>query len=61
MADSSQEPPVSPYRQDTDPGPRLGTVRTCELCERRKRCFARYGLAACRACHRDLLPAKGML
>jgi hypothetical protein len=61
MGDSSEEPPISPYARDTDPGPHPGEQATCELCEHTRRCFEEYGLVACQRCQQELLPEGGVL
>jgi len=49
---------ISPYRRDAHPGPTLGEVMRCELCEHEAQCFEQHGFTACRDCHRDLLPGE---
>jgi hypothetical protein len=56
----SEERGITPYRQNTDPGPRVGHHAMCELCENERRCFSRHGLVACRDCHHDLLPGSSV-
>ncbi|PSQ00509.1 hypothetical protein BRC89_01865 [Halobacteriales archaeon QS_4_70_19] len=65
MADVSgtgdRESTINPYRRSNDAGAQPGTDTTCELCGDHCRCFHRYGLTACRTCHRDLLPGASVL
>jgi hypothetical protein len=51
---------INPYRRDAEPRPQIGTHAACELCEEDRLVFTRYGLVACRYCHRDLLPGEGV-
>jgi len=51
---------VGPYGGDTF-SPTFGERTRCELCETAAQCLDRYGLTACQACHRDLLPGDGVL